>query len=136
MDIGFSLVVCSGGSPAVEELQLLKCYRQMLGVVVSEQVAVSSLVILQIWHLLGSLTILSLLQAKVAEELSAATGQLSLLQLEVTTYQKKEMDLRTQLAASLQEAEKCRVELGSLQAQLIGECTLRCGITCLRQAVV
>ncbi|XP_073414411.1 FK506-binding protein 15 isoform X2 [Dendrobates tinctorius] len=58
-------------------------------------------------------------QAKVAEELSAATGQLSHLQLEVTAYQKKEMDLRTQLAASLQEAEKCRVELGSLQAQLI-----------------
>ncbi|KAM4019446.1 FK506-binding protein 15 [Anomaloglossus baeobatrachus] len=58
-------------------------------------------------------------QAKVAEELAAATGQLSRLQLEVTAYQKKEMDLRTQLAASLQEAEKCRVELGSLQAQLI-----------------
>ncbi|XP_056394909.1 FK506-binding protein 15 isoform X2 [Hyla sarda] len=58
-------------------------------------------------------------KAKVAEELAAATGQLSRLQLEVTAYQKKEMDLRTQLAASLQEAEKCRVELGSLQAQLI-----------------
>ncbi|CAJ0918968.1 unnamed protein product [Ranitomeya imitator] len=58
-------------------------------------------------------------KAKVAEELSAATGQLSCLQLEVTAYQKKEMDLRTQLAASLQEAEKCRLELGSLQAQLI-----------------
>ncbi|XP_077140047.1 FK506-binding protein 15 isoform X2 [Ranitomeya variabilis] len=58
-------------------------------------------------------------KAKVAEDLSAATGQLSRLQLEVTAYQKKEMDLRTQLAASLQEAEKCRLELGSLQAQLI-----------------
>ncbi|XP_075690918.1 FK506-binding protein 15 isoform X2 [Rhinoderma darwinii] len=58
-------------------------------------------------------------QVQVAEELAAATGQLSRLQLEVTVYQKKEMDLRTQLAASLQEAEKCRVELGSLQAQLI-----------------
>ncbi|XP_066436188.1 FK506-binding protein 15 isoform X1 [Eleutherodactylus coqui] len=58
-------------------------------------------------------------KARVAEELSAATGQLSQLQLEVTAYQKKEMDLRTQLAASLQEAEKCRGELGSLQAQLI-----------------
>ncbi|XP_073496663.1 FK506-binding protein 15 isoform X2 [Phyllobates terribilis] len=58
-------------------------------------------------------------KAKVAEELSSATGQLSRLQLEVTAYQKKEMDLRTQLAASLQEAEKCRVELDSVQAQLI-----------------
>ncbi|XP_071981439.1 FK506-binding protein 15 isoform X2 [Engystomops pustulosus] len=58
-------------------------------------------------------------KAKVAEDLSAATGQLSRLQLEVTAYQKKEMDLRTQLASSLQEAEKCRVELSSLQAQLI-----------------
>ncbi|XP_044161822.1 FK506-binding protein 15 [Bufo gargarizans] len=58
-------------------------------------------------------------KVKVAEDLASATGQLSRLQLEVAAYQKKEMDLRTQLAASLQEAEKCRVELSSLQAQLI-----------------
>ncbi|XP_069842296.1 FK506-binding protein 15 isoform X2 [Dendropsophus ebraccatus] len=73
-------------------------------------------------------------KAKVAEELAAATGQVSRLQLEVTAYQKKEMDLRTQLAASLQEAEKCRLELGSLQAQLIevketSEQTKRCAKT-------
>ncbi|XP_063289078.1 FK506-binding protein 15 isoform X2 [Pelobates fuscus] len=54
-------------------------------------------------------------QAKVAEDLAAATGQLSKLQLEVTAYQKKEMDLRMQLAAALQDAEK----LSSLQVQLI-----------------
>ncbi|XP_073455954.1 FK506-binding protein 15 isoform X1 [Aquarana catesbeiana] len=58
-------------------------------------------------------------QAKVAEELSAATGQVSRLQLEVTTYQKREMEQRTQLVAAQQEAEKCQAELSSLRAQLI-----------------
>ncbi|XP_068104091.1 FK506-binding protein 15 [Hyperolius riggenbachi] len=58
-------------------------------------------------------------KAKVAEELSAATGQVSRLQLEVTAHQKREMELRTQLAAAQQEAEKCRTELTSVQVQLI-----------------
>lgn len=58
-------------------------------------------------------------KAKVAEELSAATGQVSRLQLEVTTYQKREMEQRTQLVAAQQEAEKCQAELSSLRAQLI-----------------
>ncbi|XP_040180262.1 FK506-binding protein 15 isoform X2 [Rana temporaria] len=58
-------------------------------------------------------------KAKVAEELSAATGQVSRLQLEVTAYQKREMEQRTQLVAAQQEAEKCQAELSSLRAQLI-----------------
>ncbi|XP_072287633.1 FK506-binding protein 15 [Pyxicephalus adspersus] len=58
-------------------------------------------------------------QAKVAEELAAATGHLSRLQLEVTAYQKREMEQRTQLVAAQQEAEKCQAELFSLRAQLI-----------------
>ncbi|XP_063792259.1 FK506-binding protein 15 isoform X2 [Pseudophryne corroboree] len=58
-------------------------------------------------------------QVKVAEELAAATGQVSRLQLEITDYQKRQMDLQTQLVAAQQEAEKFRTELGSLQAQLI-----------------
>ncbi|XP_075041536.1 FK506-binding protein 15 isoform X2 [Mixophyes fleayi] len=58
-------------------------------------------------------------KAKVAEELTAATGQVSRLQLEVTAYQKRQMDLQTQLGAAQQEAERCRAELSSLQVQLI-----------------
>ncbi|XP_053551660.1 LOW QUALITY PROTEIN: FK506-binding protein 15 [Bombina bombina] len=58
-------------------------------------------------------------KAKVTEELAEATGQVSRLQLEVTEFQKKEMELRTQLAAALQEADKHRSQLSSLQVQLI-----------------
>ncbi|KAM5145337.1 FK506-binding protein 15 isoform 2-T2 [Mantella aurantiaca] len=58
-------------------------------------------------------------KAKVAEELAAATGHVSRLQLEVTAYQKREMEQRTQLVAAQQEAEKCQAELSSLRAQLI-----------------
>uniref|UniRef100_A0A8C3UV55 peptidylprolyl isomerase n=1 Tax=Catharus ustulatus TaxID=91951 RepID=A0A8C3UV55_CATUS len=52
-------------------------------------------------------------KAKVAEELAAATAQVSQLQLELTAHQKKEMDLRKQLSwtrgglfAELQEASQ------------------------------
>ncbi|KAM4697023.1 FK506-binding protein 15 [Rhinophrynus dorsalis] len=58
-------------------------------------------------------------QAKVAEELAAATGQVSRLQLEVTDHQKKEMELRSQLATALHEVEKHKTQLSSLQTQLI-----------------
>lgn len=61
----------------------------------------------------------------MAEELSAATGQVSRLQLEVTAYQKREMEQRTQLIAAQQEAEKCQTELSSLRVQLIGGCLIR-----------
>ncbi|XP_072739226.1 FK506-binding protein 15 isoform X2 [Ciconia boyciana] len=57
-------------------------------------------------------------KAKVAEELAAATAQVSQLQLELTAHQKKEMDLRKQLSAALQEAERHETQLNRLQAQL------------------
>ncbi|XP_074968512.1 FK506-binding protein 15 isoform X1 [Phalacrocorax aristotelis] len=57
-------------------------------------------------------------KAKVAEELAAATAQVSQLQLELTAHQKKEMDLRKQLSAALQEAERHETQLSKLQAQL------------------
>ncbi|XP_026542509.1 FK506-binding protein 15 isoform X2 [Notechis scutatus] len=57
-------------------------------------------------------------QVKVAEELAAATAQISRLQLELTSHQKKEMDLRSQLNAALKEAERHAAQLNQLQAQL------------------
>ncbi|XP_009982173.1 PREDICTED: FK506-binding protein 15, partial [Tauraco erythrolophus] len=57
-------------------------------------------------------------KAKVAEELAAATAQVSQLQLELTAHQKKEMDLRKQLSAAVQEAERHEAQLNKLQAQL------------------
>ncbi|KFW73764.1 FK506-binding protein 15, partial [Phalacrocorax carbo] len=57
-------------------------------------------------------------KAKVAEELAAATAQVSQLQLELTAHQKKEMDLRKQLSAALQEAERHETQLSKLQVQL------------------
>uniref|UniRef100_A0A7M4EZE8 peptidylprolyl isomerase n=1 Tax=Crocodylus porosus TaxID=8502 RepID=A0A7M4EZE8_CROPO len=57
-------------------------------------------------------------KAKIAEELAAATAQVSRLQLELTAHQKKEMDLRSQLTSALQEAERHEVQLNKLQAQL------------------
>ncbi|XP_009992637.1 PREDICTED: FK506-binding protein 15 [Chaetura pelagica] len=57
-------------------------------------------------------------KAKVAEELAGATAQVSQLQLELTAHQKKEMDLRKQLSAALQEAERHEAQLNRLQAQL------------------
>uniref|UniRef100_A0A8C5R5W6 peptidylprolyl isomerase n=1 Tax=Leptobrachium leishanense TaxID=445787 RepID=A0A8C5R5W6_9ANUR len=58
-------------------------------------------------------------KVKVAEELTAATAHLSKLQLDVAAFQKKEMELRTQLASALQEAEKCKAQLSTAQVQLI-----------------
>ncbi|KAM9116776.1 FK506-binding protein 15 isoform 1-T1 [Pangshura tecta] len=57
-------------------------------------------------------------KVKVAEELAAATAQVSRLQLELTAHQKKEMDLHTQLTTALQEAEMNEAQLNKLQAQL------------------
>ncbi|KAM9176596.1 FK506-binding protein 15 isoform 5-T5 [Mergus octosetaceus] len=57
-------------------------------------------------------------KAKVAEELAAATAQVSQLQLELTAHKKKEMDLRKQLSAALQDAERHETQLNKLQAQL------------------
>uniref|UniRef100_A0A8D0HIE5 peptidylprolyl isomerase n=1 Tax=Sphenodon punctatus TaxID=8508 RepID=A0A8D0HIE5_SPHPU len=57
-------------------------------------------------------------KAKVAEELAAATAQISHLQLELTAHQKNEMDLRTRLTTTLQEAERHGTQINKLQAQL------------------
>ncbi|XP_065504787.1 FK506-binding protein 15 isoform X2 [Caloenas nicobarica] len=57
-------------------------------------------------------------KAKVTEELAAATAQVSQLQLELTAQQKKEMDLRKQLTAAAQEAERHETQVSKLQAQL------------------
>ncbi|XP_054854296.1 FK506-binding protein 15 [Eublepharis macularius] len=57
-------------------------------------------------------------KVKVAEELAAATAQISRLQLELTDHQKKEMDLRSQLNIALKEAERHGTQLNQLQAQL------------------
>ncbi|XP_070614635.1 FK506-binding protein 15 isoform X6 [Erythrolamprus reginae] len=57
-------------------------------------------------------------KVKVAEELAAATAQISKLQLELTSHQKKEMELRSQLNAALKEAERHAAQLNQLQAQL------------------
>uniref|UniRef100_A0A803W5B6 peptidylprolyl isomerase n=2 Tax=Ficedula albicollis TaxID=59894 RepID=A0A803W5B6_FICAL len=57
-------------------------------------------------------------QAKVAEELAAATAQVSQLQLELTAHQKKEMELRKQLSCAVQDAERQEAQLNKLQAQV------------------
>ncbi|KAM4889614.1 FK506-binding protein 15 isoform 2-T2 [Sylvia borin] len=57
-------------------------------------------------------------KAKVAEELAAATAQVSQLQLELTAHQKKEMDLRKQLSCAVQDAERQEAQLNKLQAQV------------------
>lgn len=72
----------------------------------------------------------SVLQAKVTEELAAATAQVSQLQLELTAQQKKEMDLRKQLAAAAQDAERHEAQVSKLQAQLAGLCSMR-ALLCL-----
>lgn len=71
-----------------------------------------------------------MLQAKVTEELAAATAQVSQLQLELTAQQKKEMDLRKQLAAAAQDAERHEAQVSKLQAQLAGLCSTR-ALLCL-----
>lgn len=60
-------------------------------------------------------------QVKVAEELAAATAQISRLQLELTSHQKEEMGLRSQLNNALKEAERHGAQLTHLQAQLAGK---------------
>ncbi|XP_066057655.1 FK506-binding protein 15 isoform X2 [Chamaea fasciata] len=57
-------------------------------------------------------------KAKVAEELAAATAQVSQLQLELTAHQKKEMELRKQLSCAVQDAERQEAQLNKLQAQV------------------
>ncbi|XP_069465910.1 FK506-binding protein 15 isoform X2 [Ambystoma mexicanum] len=57
-------------------------------------------------------------QAKVAEDLAAATAQVSRLQLELTGHQKKEMELRSQLTNTQQDADNRGKQLCLLQTQL------------------
>uniref|UniRef100_UPI00398E5D12 FK506-binding protein 15-like isoform X2 n=1 Tax=Pristiophorus japonicus TaxID=55135 RepID=UPI00398E5D12 len=57
-------------------------------------------------------------QVKVAEELAAATSNVAKLQLELTAHQKKEMELRSQLASALQEAEGQGLRLNNVEVQL------------------
>ncbi|XP_069868180.1 FK506-binding protein 15 isoform X3 [Dipodomys merriami] len=60
-------------------------------------------------------------QAKVTEELAAATAQVSHLQLKMTAHQKKETELQMQLTESLKETDVLRGQLTKLQAEL-SEC--------------
>ncbi|XP_072344277.1 FK506-binding protein 15 isoform X2 [Scyliorhinus torazame] len=57
-------------------------------------------------------------KVKVTEELALATGQVAKLQLELAAHQKKEMELRSQLASALQEAEGQRLRLNNVEVQL------------------
>lgn len=56
-------------------------------------------------------------KVKVAEELAAATAQLSQLQLRVTAHQKKETELQVQLTDSSKETHLLRTQLARLQAE-------------------
>lgn len=60
-------------------------------------------------------------QAKVTEELAAATAQVSHLQLRMTAHQKKETELQVQLTESAKEAELLRGQVTRLQADLAGK---------------
>lgn len=60
------------------------------------------------------------IQAKVTEELAAATAQISHLQLKMTAHQKKETELQVQLTESLKETDVLRGQLTKLQAELSG----------------
>ncbi|XP_043783728.1 FK506-binding protein 15 isoform X3 [Cervus elaphus] len=57
-------------------------------------------------------------QAKVTEELAAATAQVSHLHLKMTAHQKKETELQVQLTESMKEADLLRAQLAQLQAEL------------------
>ncbi|XP_072908293.1 FK506-binding protein 15 [Hemitrygon akajei] len=57
-------------------------------------------------------------KVKVTEELAAATSQVAKLQLELTAHQKKEMELRSQLASVQQKAEGQGQRLNNVEAQL------------------
>ncbi|XP_038637446.1 FK506-binding protein 15 isoform X2 [Scyliorhinus canicula] len=71
-------------------------------------------------------------KVKVTEELAVATGQVAKLQLELTAHQKKEMELRSQLASALQEAEGQRLRLNNVEVQLteLQELSERTGTRC------
>lgn len=60
------------------------------------------------------------IQAKVTEELAAATAQISHLQLKVTAHQKKETELQVQLTESIKETDVLRGQLTKMQAELSG----------------
>lgn len=60
-------------------------------------------------------------QAKVTEELAAATAQVSHLQLKMTAHQKKETELQVQLTESAKETELLRGQVTRLQADLAGK---------------
>ncbi|XP_061282515.1 FK506-binding protein 15 isoform X2 [Bos javanicus] len=57
-------------------------------------------------------------QAKVTEELAAATAQVSHLHLKMTAHQKKETELQVQLTESMKETDLLRGQLAQLQAEL------------------
>ncbi|XP_047380097.1 FK506-binding protein 15 isoform X1 [Sciurus carolinensis] len=57
-------------------------------------------------------------KAKVTEELTAATAQVSHLQLKMTAHQKKETELQLQLTESSKEADLLRGQVAKLQAEL------------------
>ncbi|XP_007642262.1 FK506-binding protein 15 isoform X1 [Cricetulus griseus] len=57
-------------------------------------------------------------QAKVTEELAAATARVSHLQLKMTAHQKKETELQVQLTESLKETDLLRGQVTRLQADL------------------
>lgn len=59
-------------------------------------------------------------QAKVTEELAAATAQVSHLQLKMTAHQKKETELQMQLTESLKETDLLKAKLSKLQAEVSG----------------
>ncbi|XP_024618052.1 FK506-binding protein 15 isoform X2 [Neophocaena asiaeorientalis asiaeorientalis] len=57
-------------------------------------------------------------QAKVTEELAAATAQVSHLHLKMTAHQKKETELQVQLTESMKETDLLRGQVAKLQAEL------------------
>ncbi|XP_029057482.1 FK506-binding protein 15 isoform X2 [Monodon monoceros] len=57
-------------------------------------------------------------QAKVTEELAAATAQVSHLHLKMTAHQKKETELQVQLTESVKETDLLRGQVAKLQAEL------------------
>ena len=59
-------------------------------------------------------------QAKVTEELAAATAQVSHLHLKMTAHQKKETELQVQLTESMKETDLLRGQLAKLQAEFSG----------------
>ncbi|XP_060010556.1 FK506-binding protein 15 isoform X5 [Lagenorhynchus albirostris] len=57
-------------------------------------------------------------QARVTEELAAATAQVSHLHLKMTAHQKKETELQVQLTESMKETDLLRGQVAKLQAEL------------------